>query len=501
MSTPSRSPRPTPVSRPLVDIAPDSGAVTLRGDAATAVTGITLDSRDVRPGDIFAALRGENSHGRDFIPQARAQGAVAVLTDPSGATEIGDLPALICADPRGVLGEVSAAVYGNPGRDLTLIGVTGTNGKTTVTHLIADGLRATGHRIGLIGTTGIMVHDEEIPAIRTTPEAPDMHALLAIMRERGISDVVMEVSSHALVQGRVDGLRFDVTGFTNLSPDHLDFHGNMESYFRAKSMLFDERRSRQGVICIDDEWGIRLADDIGIPHTTVSMFTESNADVTCINCRSDSQGRQFLRLEFRGAEHSVEVPMPGIFNATNAAVAWSILHYLGVTDRVIQAGFAEASIDGRMELIDAGQDFVVIVDYAHSPDAVERVIRSVPQQGRRIVVLGCGGDRDRHKRPEMGRIAAEFGDLVFITDDNPRSEDPASIRSAMVSGIDSQHRSRVREIADRRAAIAAAVEAAKSGDVVLILGKGHETGQEVAGVVHPFDDRDVARALLEEVVS
>ena len=496
MSTPTRSPRPTPVSRPLAALVPTEAAVTIHGDTQTPVTGITLDSRDVRPGDLFAALPGDQTHGRHFIAQARAQGAVAILTDHDGIVDADDLPVLESDDPRRILGSVSAAVYGHPGRDLTLVGVTGTNGKTTVTHLIAAGLKATGNRIGLIGTAGVMIHDEELPSIRTTPEAPQMHALLAIMRERGVSDVVMEVSSHALVLGRVDGLRFDVTGFTNLSTDHLDFHGDMESYFAAKAMLFTPERTRHCVVCVDDEWGRRLAEKPEVATTTVSLGSDQHADVVCRECRVDARGHQQLRVQAMGTEHSFEIALPGEFNAANATVAWGMLHHLGVTDRVIRTGFADAFVAGRMELIDAGQDFTVIVDYAHSPDAVERVIRSVHADGRRIVVLGCGGDRDRGKRSDMGRIAAECADILFVTDDNPRSEEPADIRAAMLAGVTSENRSHVHEIGDRLAAISAALEAARPGDAVLILGKGHETGQEIAGIIHPFDDRVVARDLL-----
>ena len=470
--------------------------MTIHGDAQTPITGITLDSRDVRPGDLFAALPGEHTHGRHFIAQARAQGAVAVLTDREGLVDADDLAALVSDDPRGILGAVSAAAYGHPGSDLTLTGVTGTNGKTTVTHLCAAGLKATGNRVGLIGTAGVLIHDEELPSIRTTPEAPQMHALLAIMRERGVTDVVMEVSSHALVLGRVDGLRFDVTGFTNLSPDHLDFHGDMESYFAAKATLFDADRSRHAVVCVDDEWGRRLAKDPEVATTTVSMAADSHADVVCRECRVNSRGRQLVAVRSMGVEHDFEIPLPGEFNAANATVAWAMLHHLGVTDQIIRTGFGQAFVAGRMELVEAGQDFAVVVDYAHSPDAVERVIRAVHTDGRRIVVLGCGGDRDRGKRPDMGRIAAENADVLFVTDDNPRGEEPAAIRSAMLAGIPAEYHHRVHEVADRRNAIAAALGAARPGDAVLILGKGHETGQEIAGVIHPFDDRVVARDLL-----
>ncbi len=501
MSSPQRSPRPTSVGHSLQAVVPPGIDVRLVGSESTMVTGITLDSRDVRAGDLFAALPGAHAHGRQFIPEAIERGAVAILTDPAGLADVGILPALVADDPRGVLGAVSAAVYGHPGRDMTLIGVTGTNGKTTVTHLIAAGLRAAGNRVGLIGTAGVAIHDEELPAVRTTPEAPEMHALLAVMRERGITDVVMEVSSHALVLGRVDGLRFDIAGFTHLSEDHLDFHGDMESYFAAKAMLFTSQRTRQAVICVDDEAGRRLDNSVDVPAVSVSMDARRDADVACLELHSDRHGRQVVRLLADGHEHELTVPLAGDFNAANGLLSWAILHQLGVTDRVIQQGVASAQVPGRMEIIDVGQAFTIVVDYAHSPDAVERVLRSLEPEGRRIVVLGCGGDRDRQKRPHMGRIAAEGSDRLFVTDDNPRSEDPADIRREMLAGIDGVEREHVTEVADRRAAIAAALTEAQPGDAVIILGKGHETGQEVAGTIHPFDDRVEVRAVLSREAS
>lgn len=473
----------------------------VEGDADTEVTGITLDSRDVRPGDLFAALPGEHTHGRHHIGEALQRGARAVLTDPEGSQDLQGLPGIVTADPRGILGTLSSLIYREPSRDLTLIAITGTNGKTTVAHLVAAGLTASGSRVGLIGTTGVSIHDERLPAVRTTPEAPHMHALLAVMRERGVTDVVMEVSSHALVLGRVDGLRFDIAGFTNLSPDHLDFHGDMESYFAAKAMLFTPERARQAVVCVDDDAGRRIAATTTIPVTTVSMDSESDADVTCRGIEVDTHNRQVLTLRADGHDRRVDIGLAGDFNAANAAVAWGILHQLGVTDRVIDRGLAGVSVPGRMEIIDAGQDFSIIVDYAHSPDAVERVIGAITANGRIIVVLGCGGDRDMVKRPEMGRVAAEGATLLIVTDDNPRSEDPAKIRTQMLAGVPSERRDAVVEIGDRRAAIRSAIEQARAGDVVLILGKGHETGQEIDGVVHPFDDRVEVRSMLGQVAS
>jgi len=479
--------RPAPLEHRLGDIADRCGLVL--ADPATAdvvVTGITLDSRAVQPGDLFAALPGAHAHGAAFADEARGRGAVAVLTDPDGALSIGGMPALLDPDPRSRLGAVAAQVYGDPARDLLLVGVTGTNGKTTTAYLLEAGLRAAGLRAALIGTTGVRLDDEVLPSARTTPEAPDLHALLAVMRERGIQAVAMEVSSHALVLGRVDGLVFDVAVFTNLSQDHLDFHGTMEEYFAAKASLFVPERARQGVVCVDDEWGRRLAARAAIPVTTFAI--DHDADVRCIALSPDAQG-QALTVEAGPDRAVVRVGIPGRFNAENGLAAWSALRALGLPEHAADEGMAGVRVPGRMEIVDRGQPFLAVVDYAHSPDSVERVIGSMrPSSGRVIVVLGCGGDRDREKRPVMGRIAGELADLLIVTDDNPRSEDPSAIRAAMLAGVPAD--ANVLEIGDRRAAIAAAVAASGPGDVLLLLGKGHEPGQEAGGVVLPFQDAE-----------
>ena len=489
--------RPSTPPAPLTlgTIAAACGLTT--SDPDVTVTGVTHDSRAIRPGDLFAALPGERAHGAQFAAQAAAHGAVAVLTDASVVDDghVAGLPAIVADDPRQALGSVAAEIYGQPAADLLLIGVTGTNGKSTTVHLLEAGLRAAGHRTAIIGTTGIRIGDRAIPNERTTPEAPDLHALLAVMREEGVTAVAMEVSSHALVLGRVNGLVYDVAIFTQLSQDHLDFHGTMEDYFAAKASLFTQARARQAVIGVDGMWGRRLADTVEIPAVTYAL--DHDADVRCEALVDGPRGQVLDIVDGETSRHRCEVGLPGRFNAANALGAWSALRIAGVGPEVLTDAFAHVSVPGRMERIDEGQAFSAIVDYAHSPDAVERVIASIAPErgGKRIVVLGCGGDRDRDKRHLMGEVAAAGADVLFVTDDNPRSEDPATIRAAMLEGARAVGGD-VREIGDRRAAIAAAVAESGPGDVLLVLGKGHEPGQEVAGTVHPFDDRDEVRSAI-----
>ena len=488
--------RPATSGCRLADIADRCGLVLADpGDGDVVVRGVTHDSRSVQPGDLFAALPGERAHGLRFGAQARSRGAVAILSDVSsldtGETAEG-LPLLLAADVRGHLGRVASLVYGEPSRDLVLVGVTGTNGKTTTAFLLQAGLRAAGLRAGIIGTTGARLDDESLPLERTTPEAPDLQALLAVMRERGIQAVAMEVSSHALALHRVDGIVFQAAIFTNLSQDHLDFHGTMESYYDAKASLFDSSRARVGVVCVDDAWGRRLAREASIPVTTYAIDTD--ADVACTSIRETLHG-QVVSVRAGQSHADIALSLPGTFNAANGVAAWTTLRLLGLPEEDVARGLAQVTVPGRMQIVDRGQPFLAIVDYAHSPDSVERAILAVRGHGRVIVVLGCGGDRDRDKRPIMGRIAAELADLLIVTDDNPRSESPAQIRAEMLAGVPAD--AAVVEIGDRRAAIRHAVEEAGDGDVVLLLGKGHEPGQEVAGAIEPFLDADELAAAIE----
>ncbi|MGK2875218.1 MAG: UDP-N-acetylmuramoyl-L-alanyl-D-glutamate--2,6-diaminopimelate ligase, partial [Nocardioides sp.] len=402
-------------------------------------------------------------------------------------------PVLTHPAPRSVLGRVSAQVYGHPAQALTMIGVTGTQGKTTTTRLLEDGLLAAGVNAGVIGTVGTRSNGTEVNTALTTPEAPDLHGLLAAMVEAGVTVCAMEVSSHALVLGRVDGIVFDVAVFLNLGRDHLDFHTDLEDYFAAKASLFTPERARTALINTDDEHGRRLLGQIRIPAASFG----AGADWSAAEIRTGPSGSQFS-LVGPGVQVAASCPIPGAFNVDNTVAAIAAGAIGGLDPAAIARGIGHsAGVPGRLEPINAGQDFAVLVDYAHKPDAVQAALDTLRPltQGRVIVVIGAGGDRDAGKRPVMGLIAAQRADLVIVTDDNPRSEDPAVIRAAVLEGA--RHGSaEVVEIGDRRAAIAAALSSANSGDVVLIAGKGHETGQQIGSVVHPFDDRLVARELL-----
>nr|WP_183373146.1 UDP-N-acetylmuramoyl-L-alanyl-D-glutamate--2,6-diaminopimelate ligase [Gordonia humi] len=485
------------------------------------VTGITLRAQNCLPGDLFAAMAGGRRHGAEFVDQAVAAGAVAVLTDNAGlalvrASAVGaDLPVLVHEDPRAILGGVSARVYGDPTATLELVGITGTSGKTTTSYLVEAALRATGRSVGLVGTTGSRLDGRPIPSELTTPEAPDLQRLLAVMRERGADAVVMEVSSHALDLGRVDGCRFAVGAFTNLSQDHLDYHKTMDDYFAAKARLFaadSTVAAARAVICIDDEWGERMAAIAasgGRPVVTVSTGARGAGDWRVVSATATARGSQDVRATGPdGVEQDIVVPMPGAYNVANALVAVAAVQQLGVDQAAATAGIADVAVPGRVEKIDRGQEFLAVVDYAHKPAAVEAVLATLGAQtaGRIGVVLGAGGDRDTEKRPLMGAAAARGADLVIVTDDNPRSEEPAAIRAAVLAGAravsgDELRAVDVREVGDRRAAITAAVDWARPGDVVLVAGKGHETGQEIDGVKHPFDDRLVLMQAVEDVLA
>ncbi len=468
------------------------------GDLGIRLGGVTLDSRRVSPGDLYAALPGSQGHGATYWRQAREAGAVAVITDADGAARIDDdVPVLVVPEIRPVLGRASALVYGEPAARLRMIGVTGTQGKTTTTRLLEGGLSGAGVPAAVIGTVGTRILGEDVASALTTPEAPDLHRLLRRMVDAGVEACAMEVSSHALVMGRVDGIVFDVAVFLNLGRDHLDFHADMEDYFSAKASLFTPRRARRGLVNVHDEWGRRLASAAGIPVETLSA-DGSRADWSAWDIDRSASGSRFRIATPDGARIAAGCPIPGGFNVANTLAAVAAAGAAGYDPTPVARAIAEGhGVPGRLELIDEKQDFEVVVDYAHKPDAVAAALDTLRPltQGRLIVVIGAGGDRDPGKRPLMGEIAAAGADVLVVTDDNPRSEDPAAIRAAILAGT-TGGRAEVVEVGDRRAAIAEAVGRARSGDVVLIAGKGHETGQEVAGVVLPFDDRAVAREAL-----
>ena len=473
----------SPPRRPLPDLLRSvPGLRPQRPVDAVEVTGCTLDSRSVRPGDLYAALPGARAHGADFAAAVVAAGAAAVLTDRAGSARFPDLPVLVAEDPRAVLGEVARWVNDDPAAGLLLLGVTGTNGKTTTAFLLEAGLRAAGHSTALLGTVLTRIGDAVLPSVRTTPEAPDLQAMFAVMRERAVTAVAMEVSSHALTLGRVDGVVYDVAAFTNLSQDHLDFHASMAEYEAAKAQLFTPARSRVGVVNCDDPAGRRIAHR---RQTSLVTYGE-DADWTAREVDLRPDGSTF-RLVGPDVSLRVHVRLPGAFNVANTVCALATLATAGVPVEAAAQGIADLpGVPGRMERVDVGQPFLAVVDYAHTPEAVATLLSTVRSvtTGRVIAVLGCGGDRDRAKRPLMGRAVADGADVAVLTSDNPRSEDPDAILAQMAAGAPDATVER-----DRRAAIRAAVALARPGDAVVVAGKGHETGQEAAGVVTPFDDR------------
>ena len=494
------------VGVPLSTLAAQVGAVPAEGSTESdlQITGVTLRAQDVRPGDLFAALPGATTHGARFYGDAVESGAVAVLTDADGLVPLnrdaGTVPVLVHPQPRSVLGELAATVYGHPSEHIAVVGVTGTSGKTTTTYLIEAGLRSAGRSVGLIGTVGLRINGEDIPSALTTPEAPALQALLAAMAERGVDTVVMEVSSHALSLGRVDGIRFAVSGFTNLSRDHLDFHPTMQDYFDAKARLFDPAsplHARRAVVCVDDDAGRTMSHRADKAVTVSTKGRPADWRAEAVTAQAGMQ--EFTAIDPAGVHHRIGIALPGDYNVANCLVALAVLDGVGVSPEQASAGLRSTHVPGRLEQIDRGQDFLALVDYAHKPGALREVLRTLRHPGARLgVVFGAGGDRDPGKRAEMGRVAAELADLVVVTDDNPRSEDPAAIRREILSGAaEAGTGADVVEVGDRRAAIEHAVAWAAAGDVVLIAGKGHETGQTRNGQTTPFDDRVELAAALE----
>ena len=505
-------PRRVPL-RPLAGLAVLLGVKTAGRDApgplaaasgSRGVCGITHDSRRVHPGDLYAALPGASHHGARFCAQAAAAGATAVLTDPAGkelAIRSG-LPVFVVGNPRARLGEVASWIYGHPSGKLTLIGVTGTSGKTTTTYLLESGLRTAGHLTGLVGGVQTRICDVTADSALTTPEATDLQALLAAMVEQGVTAAAMEVSSHALALGRVAGTSYDVAVFTNLSQDHLDFHETIDAYFAAKAALFTPDYARAGVVNLDDEHGRILAAAPRIPLTTYSAAGNPAADWRAADVRGGSDGSAFRVVGPGGVEADASVALPGPFNVANALAAIVALVESGVGIATAVRGVAACSgVPGRLERVEAGQDFTVLVDYSHKPGAVRAVLDALRAvtPGNLTIVLGCGGDRDRAKRPMMGAAAAELADTAILTSDNPRSEDPLGILAEMLTGaltVPARDRAHVIVEPDRGAAIGLAISRAAKGDIVLIAGKGHERGQYVGTSVIPFDDREVAAEVL-----
>jgi UDP-N-acetylmuramoyl-L-alanyl-D-glutamate--2,6-diaminopimelate ligase len=499
-------------ARPLGELVEVIGQVRLLGPESMLrlpVRGFTHDSRDVRPGDLYAAFQGATANGAQFAPAAARAGAVAVLTDEQGAKTAADcgLPLLIVPEVRPVLGPVAAALYGRPSAGLTMLAITGTNGKTTTSFLMEGGLRAAGLHTGVIGTTGTKVGDVRLKGVRTTPEAPELQALLEAMRRESVDAVAMEVSSHALTYGRPLGIHYRVAAFTNLTQDHLDFHADFEDYFEAKAKLFTPAYTDRAVVNTDDPYGRRIAEraaGLGVEVWTISPSGRAEADWRAENVELGPDGSVFDLVGPDGSRQRAGVRLPGDFNVANALTAVVSLIAAGIAAETAAAGVAQVTgVSGRIQPIDAGQDFLAIVDYAHTPDAISTLLASLRPvtRGRLRIVVGCGGDRDRAKRPLMGAAAARGADEVVLTNDNPRSEDPLQILAAAEAGaleaVAAGAAALVEVCPDRAAAIARAVDRCEPGDTVVVAGKGHEQGQEIAGVIHPFDDAAVLRAAIE----
>ncbi|MCA0296890.1 MAG: UDP-N-acetylmuramoyl-L-alanyl-D-glutamate--2,6-diaminopimelate ligase [Actinobacteria bacterium] len=479
----------------------------LPGAGSTVVTGVSLDSRAIRPGDLYVALPGQATHGANFAAQAVAAGASAVLTDPSGAGLLDGVgvPVAVVSDPRTEMARVAAEVYGRPGERLALYGVTGTAGKTSTTFLLAAALAAAGHSVGTIGTIGFALDGRRLASPRTTvttPESPDLQALLAYLAEQGADAVAMEVSSHALALHRVDGLVFDVAGFTNLGRDHLDFHATQEDYFQAKASLFRDGRCRNAVVNTDDEYGRRLAAELRERGDVRLVTTGVDGDYRSVAVDALGDGSTRVRLATPTGARTFTLGLLGAFNVRNAATAIAMLDLAGVDLATALPGLATAFVPGRMQRVDLGPGAPgVVVDFAHTPEAVSAALDGLPA-GRRIAVLGCGGDRDQAKRGPMGAAAASGAAVVVVTDDNPRSEPPEAIRAAVLAGARDAARASgatVLDGGDRADAIRLALDLAGPEDWVAVLGKGHESGQQLADRTVEFDDVAVVTATWAEL--
>ncbi|HUO46426.1 MAG TPA: UDP-N-acetylmuramoyl-L-alanyl-D-glutamate--2,6-diaminopimelate ligase [Acidimicrobiia bacterium] len=457
----------------------------LLGDGAIEVTDATHDSRQARDGSLYIAVVGNRVDGHDFATGAVAGGAVGLVVERELSLPV---PQIIVTNSRTAMAPLAAAIHGYPSYEMAIIGITGTNGKTTVTHFLEAIAHSAGRKCGLIGTIETRLEGQVIPNPHTTPEATDFQRLLREMADAGAEMVACEVSSHALALNRVDTTRFEVAAFTNLSQDHLDLHGSMDSYFEAKAQLFEMAEKK--AIWIDDPYGTRLA-----ARHQDALLVGGGGSVRATGVVSDTAGTSFL-LHLPDGVVPVRTQIPGSFNLANALIAAAAAHLVEFSPKEIGDGLSGlSSVPGRFEIVSTRQGFSVVVDYAHTPEGIASVIATARSlaRGRVIAVVGAGGDRDRAKRPAMGK-AVSSADLVVVTSDNPRTEDPEAIIDQVMAGVDTPS---VVRVSDRREAIAAALGSARTGDVVLVLGKGHETGQEIAGVIHAFDDRQVVQGFLE----
>ena len=465
------------------------GVAVLESTAApdTEINEVRYDSRAVQPGDLFVAIRGYATDGHQYIGKALEQGAAAIVCEeaPAGA------PAVVVENARRALAEIAANRFGHPADSMTMLGVTGTNGKTTTTYLVKHMLEDAGHKVGLIGTNQNLIGDEVVETERTTPESYELHALFARMRDAGCTHVIMEVSSHSLVLDRVHGIHFAVGAFTNLTQDHLDFHKTMEEYRKAKALLFTI--SVKGVINLDDPAAGAMLADAKCPCLTFSCEKDA-ADLTAKNLKLHADGVEFVAAT-KGDLARVKLPIPGHFSAENALTALGIVLQLGMPLADAAKSLATATgVKGRVEVVPTDTDYTVLIDYAHSPDGVENVLRAVRgfAKGRVVALFGCGGDRDRTKRPKMGKIAADLAGFCIVTSDNPRTEDPKAIIDDILEGMKGT-KTPMQVIVDRPEAIHWALAHAKKDDIIVLMGKGHETYQEVNHVKHHMDEREIVR--------
>ena len=476
------------------------GIVEVRGIADPDVIGVVCDSRQVKPGRVFVAVRGSREDGRKFIADAVKAGAVAVIAEGQAESGHSDVPVVQVKDASLALARIADVLYAKPSHTMKVVGVTGTNGKTTTTYLIHHLMQCVWHRAGMLGTVFSDDGVNRVTADRTTPQSHEVHAALAAMRDNGCKGMAMEVSSHGLEQGRTAFVRFDVGIFTNLSRDHLDYHHTMEAYFGAKQILPQQLAAQRaaggkpGVMGIntDDVHGQRLARDFADRLTIASFGFGARSDYRAVRMDAGVRGTQFT-LSVKGREFLVKLPLIGRFNVYNALAALVAADGIGLNFREAVNNLAKApQVPGRMESVVDHRPYRVFVDYAHTPDALENALETLRmlKPARIITVAGCGGDRDREKRPMMGRIASELSHISIFTSDNPRGEDPATILRDIEAGITGRN---YRVVQDRSDAINLAIGLAGDNDIVLIAGKGHENYQEVAGVKSPFDDRDVAR--------
>jgi UDP-N-acetylmuramoyl-L-alanyl-D-glutamate--2,6-diaminopimelate ligase len=475
------------------------GLVQVLGYEHQDVTSLCTDSRKVEKGALFFCIPGLRTDAHDFAPQAVAAGAVALVVERK--LDI-DCAQILVPSVREALSYIAAEFYGNPAKQLKLVGVTGTKGKTTTSFLIKSILEAAGHKVGLMGTVCSMIGEREIPANLTTPDPIDFQRLLRQMADEGMEYVVMEVSAHALALKKLEGMVFDVAGFTNLSQDHLDFFKEMETYLATKLRLFTTEMCRAAVVNVDDERVAAAFQELQIPYTRVGI--RSPADVYANDIEIGERGLTYRLTFHKRAAVDVELRMAGIFNVYNSLMAAAMCDVVGVEPDAIKRGLESVKgVPGRIELLETETPYRVILDYAHSPDALENIlstIRQTTKAGRVIALFGCGGDRDHDKRPIMGEIGGRLADFCILTSDNPRSEDPGEILSEIEKGIKRVPDAKYVVIENRRKAIAHALEMARPGDVVVLAGKGHETYQEIKGVKHPFDEKVVVKELLEKTL-